>query len=88
MDVPGPELALDEIGNGRALDKPGQHQALFSKARSHVQNVALGAGGLEIKQIAVLHRHAVFRGDAHAHGGEGGNGIFLFHIDTPFRRAA
>ena len=86
-DVSGAELPLDEVRDGAVLDKFGQHEALPPKARGNVQHVRLCARRLHIKRIAVLHRHPIFRRDAHAHARGTRKGV-AFHFFYSHNRFA
>ena len=81
------ELALDEVRDGAALDEFREREALVAKARRDVQHVRLRAGRLHIKRIAVLHRHPVFRRDAHAHARGTRKGV-AFHFFYSHNRFA
>ena len=84
-DVPSAKLGFDEGGHGAALHELGQDQALLAQGGGYVQNVALGAGGLQVEQVAVVDRHPILGGDPKAHAGGAGDGILviLSHILAP-----
>ncbi len=87
-DVARPKLPLDKVRHRRALYKFRKHKALAAEAGRYVEHVALGGGRLQIKQVAVLHRHAVGRRDPEAHAGHRSDCVFFhnFHSFT-YRRA-
>ena len=80
-DVSGAELCFDKGCDRAAFHKLCHDKAGFSKGRNHIEHVALSACRLQVKQIAVVHRHAVLRCDAHAHAGYARRGIFAVFSD-------
>ena len=83
-DVAGTQVIFDELGDGAALDKLGQHQTFLPQRSGDVQNVGFSAGGLHIEVIAVVDSHAVVRSDADAHTGGAGDGIAVIAAKVHF----
>ncbi len=79
-DVARAQLRLDEGRHRAALDEAREREALASERARHVQHVRLGARRLEEEAVGVVHRHAVFGGDAQAHGGHARDCILLLAV--------
>ena len=84
VDVAAAQVVLNELGNGAALDELGQHQALVTQRRCHVQHVGLGGSGLHVEVVAVVDSHTVVGGDANAHAGGASDGIAVVAAQIQF----
>ena len=80
-DIACTELCLDKSGNRAAFHKFRHNKAGHTERRSNIQHIAFGTGCLEIKIVAVVDCHPVFRCDAYTHAGDACFGILVVFSD-------
>ena len=78
------QVGLDERGERAPLDEGRENLDRQAEVGGHAGDVGLGAGGLEVEDVAGLDRLAVFRGDAESHRSGDEEGVFaaLFEGDV------
>ena len=82
----GTQVGLDEGCERTVLDKCRQHLDAHAEVRGYARNIGLGAGRVQMQNVAALHRLAVFGSYAESHAGRDKKGVlaalpeFHFHL--------